>query len=167
MKQLWAPWRIEYILGTDKEDGCFLCRAFKEREKPESLVVHVEKSSFVVLNRYPYNPGHLMVVPKKHVSELSDLTVDERCELMELLNHSIEVLKKELNPQGFNVGINLGRCAGAGLETHVHIHIVPRWAGDTNFMPVLADVKVIPEHIMATYEKLKKAFGEVSEGGMG
>ncbi len=159
MKQLWAPWRIEYILNAEKEDGCFLCRALEEKDKPESLVVYVGENAFVVLNRYPYNPGHLMVVPKKHVSELSKLTSDERCELMELVNYSIEVLKKELSPHGFNVGINLGRCAGAGLETHVHIHVVPRWAGDTNFMPVLADVKVIPEHIMATYEKLKKAFG--------
>ncbi len=160
MKQLWAPWRIEYILKGPKEGGCFLCEALKDPDDPENLVVYTKELAFVVLNRYPYNPGHIMVVPKRHVAELSDLEYGERCELMELLNFSICVLKKVFSPHGFNVGINLGRCAGAGLETHLHIHVVPRWEGDTNFMPVLADVKVIPEHIKETYLKLRKAFQE-------
>lgn len=164
MKQIWAPWRIEYIL-SDKEEGCFICRAAQEGESPQNLMLHKGKSCLVIMNRYPYNPGHLMVAPVRHIGSLEEMNRDESCEMMELAKVCVEILKEEMNPDGFNLGINLGRVAGAGLETHVHLHIVPRWNGDTNFMPVLADVKVIPEHLASTYEKLRKRFANRLSGG--
>ncbi len=157
MKQIWAPWRIEYIL-SDKRDGCFLCEAARQEPSEENLVLHRGKACFVIMNRFPYNPGHLMVVPYRHVGSLRELTKEEQCEMMELAALCTEILDSEMNPDGYNLGINLGKVAGAGLETHVHLHIVPRWNGDTNFMPVLADVKVIPEHLIATYRKLRERF---------
>ncbi len=163
MDRIWAPWRIDYIL-SEKEDGCFICKAAKQTPSSDNLLLFVGKSCLVIMNRYPYNPGHLMVAPKRHVGNLQELTEEESAEMMELAKRSLAVLKEVMNPEGFNLGINLGKIAGAGLESHVHLHIVPRWGGDTNFMPVLADVKVIPEHIRATWEKLFEKFNKPKGG---
>ena len=164
MKLLWAPWRIEYILAPKEEEECFICKGVREPENDECLVIYVGEKVLVVLNKYPYNPGHLLVAPKRHVASLLDLDRDEKEELMELLSLAVEVLKAEMNPGGFNIGVNMGKAAGAGLEDHLHVHVVPRWNGDTNFMPVLAQVKVIPEHIKETHRKLKKAFAKAVGG---
>ncbi|MGB9667356.1 MAG: HIT family protein [Thermosulfidibacteraceae bacterium] len=160
MRQLWAPWRMDYIEGIDKKSECFICEAIKEGPKAENLLLYVGVKALVIMNRFPYNPGHLMVAPIRHIGDFSSLDVEERLELMNLIDSSLRVLRKSMNPHGFNIGINIGKSAGAGLEDHLHIHIVPRWNGDTNFMPVLADVKVIPEHLVRTYEKLRKIFEE-------
>ncbi|BAT71798.1 histidine triad family protein [Thermosulfidibacter takaii ABI70S6] len=156
MKQIWAPWRIEYIL-SEKEDECFICKAISEGPSEENLLLYVGKTCVIIMNRYPYNPGHLMIAPNRHVGNITDLNREEHCEMMELASFTVNMLSELMKPDGFNLGINLGRVAGAGLETHVHLHVVPRWNGDTNFMPVLADVKVIPEHIRETYRKLKES----------
>ena len=163
MKQIWAPWRIEYIL-SEKDDSCFICKACEEGPSEENLLLYKGKTCLIIMNRYPYNPGHLMVAPLRHVGNITELTPEENCEMMELASICVKALTKVMSPDGFNLGINLGRVAGAGLETHVHLHVVPRWNGDTNFMPVLADIKVIPEHIRETYNKLKDALNEMIGG---
>ncbi len=156
MRQMWAPWRMEYIL-SHKDKGCFICEAAKAGPSEENLLLFKGDSCLVILNRFPYNPGHLMVAPVRHVGDITQMEPDEHCEMMSLASVCVEVMRELMNPDGFNLGINLGKVAGAGLETHVHLHVVPRWAGDTNFMPVLADVKVIPEHLVSTYRKLREA----------
>lgn len=159
MKRLWAPWRMEYIESAIAgERGCFLCAAARGSDDRKSLVVHRGEKCFVIMNRFPYNNGHVMVAPYRHVAELGGLSREEGMELLDLVALSISVLREVMRPDGFNVGINLGRAAGAGVEDHLHVHVVPRWAGDTNFMPVLADVKVIPELLEQTYDKLRAAF---------
>jgi ATP adenylyltransferase len=157
MKQLWAPWRVEYILG-EKSDGCFLCDIIEGDKDRENLLLKRGKACAVVMNRYPYNGGHLMVLPYRHVSEIGDLTSEEKVEVMELVDESINVLKKTIYPAAFNVGANLGKVAGAGLESHLHMHIVPRWEGDTNFMPVLSDVRVVPVALLDLWDMLKPEF---------
>jgi ATP adenylyltransferase len=157
VKQLWAPWRLEYIQGADEEEGCVFCRA-RDGEDEAGLVVHRGKRAFVVLNKYPYASGHLMVAPNRHESEFGELDADEALELHRLGAAGLAALTETMNPQGFNLGWNLGRIAGAGVVDHVHLHVVPRWAGDTNFMPVLADVKVLPEALEATRRKLAQAW---------
>lgn len=152
--QLWAPWRIEYILA-EKPKGCILCDKPKENRDEENYILYRGKEGFILLNTYPYNPGHLMVAAYRHVGNLEDLNPEERREYMDLIIRGVEVLKEAFSPQGFNIGINLGRIAGAGIEDHFHTHIVPRWAGDTNYMPVVADTKVIPVALASTYETLK------------
>ncbi len=156
-KPLWAPWRIEYILG-EKSGECFLCRAFKEDQDRENLVLKRAKTCVVVMNRFPYNNGHLMIAPLRHIDAIERLTPEEQRELMALTARSVEILKQVMNPQGFNIGLNLGEAAGAGLKDHLHQHIVPRWAGDTNFMPVLGDVRVIPQALLELYDRLAPAF---------
>jgi ATP adenylyltransferase len=153
VKQLWAPWRLEYIQGADDQDGCVFCRIL-EGDDDEGLVVHRGKRAFVVLNKYPYASGHLMVAPIRHEGEFGDLEADEALEVHQLAAAGLAALAETMRPQGFNVGWNLGRIAGAGVVDHVHLHVVPRWAGDTNFMPVLADVKVLPEALETTRRKL-------------
>jgi ATP adenylyltransferase len=153
VKQLWAPWRLEYIQGADEQESCVFCRIV-EGEDEEGLVVHRGKRAFVVLNKYPYASGHLMVAPNRHEGEFGDLEADEALEVHQLAAAGLAALAETMRPQGFNVGWNLGRIAGAGVVDHVHLHVVPRWAGDTNFMPVLADVKVLPEALEATRRKL-------------
>ena len=152
MKVIWAPWRIEYIT-KEKEEGCIFCEKPKERKDRENLIVYRGKTGFIIMNRYPYSNGHLMAVPYKHVSELSRLDDEGRLELIKLTEKCVEILKV-IKPDGFNIGMNLGKIAGAGIEDHLHFHVVPRWAGDTNFMPVIADTKVMPEYIDQTYTKL-------------
>jgi ATP adenylyltransferase len=154
-ERLWAPWRLAYIQSADDDTGCFLCRAAPAAAGDEqALAVQRGTHAFVVLNKYPYASGHLLVAPYRHVGELGDLLDDEVLEIHRLASAGIGALAAAMRPQGYNLGWNLGRIAGAGLVDHVHLHVVPRWAGDTNFMPVLADVKVMPEHLEATRTKL-------------
>ena len=158
MKVLWAPWRMEYILSDKEEGACIFCPGQDRSQDEESLILYVGKLTMVVMNRYPYNNGHLLVAPCRHVSGLDDLTQEETQDLMANVRRSIGALKAVMAPEGFNVGLNLGQVAGAGMEDHLHFHIVPRWNGDTNLMTVVGDVRVIPEHIRETYEKLRTHF---------
>lgn len=162
MKVLWAPWRIEYI-RSPKHEGCIFCDFPRENRDRERLILHRGRYSFVIMNNYPYNPGHVMIAPYRHVGRWEDLTDEELLEMMRLSQLMIKVIKKVMNPDGFNMGVNLGRVAGAGIEDHVHLHIVPRWNGDTNFMPVVADTKVIPESLQEAYDELKAAIEEMME----
>lgn len=157
MKQLWAPWRLEYIQSADEQEGCVFCRAAQLPDE-EGLVVHRDRLAFVLVNKYPYTGGHLMVAPYRHCAELGELTDEEALEIHRLAATAVAVLADVMSPQGYNLGWNLGRVAGAGVVDHVHEHVVPRWAGDTNFMPVLADVKVMPEHLAETRRKLAAAW---------
>ena len=157
-KVLWAPWRMGYILAENKADGCIFCPGTDRSRDEERLILHVGPRTMVVMNRFPYNNGHLLVAPVKHVSSLERLNQDETLGLLLMVRKSIEILKQVMKPDGFNVGLNLGHVAGAGMEKHMHFHIVPRWKGDTNFMTVIEDVRVIPEHIQATYAKLVPLF---------
>ena len=153
MKRLWAPWRLEYVGGTEEQEGCIFCKA-AEGDDEEGLVAHRGREAFVVLNKFPYASGHLMVAPYRHVGEFAELTDEEVLEIHRGASQGIGMLGELYTPQGFNLGWNLGRIAGAGVTDHVHLHVVPRWAGDTNFMPVLADVKVLPEHLTESRRKL-------------
>jgi ATP adenylyltransferase len=157
LKQLWAPWRLEYIQGADEQEGCVFCRA-RDGEDAAGLVVHRGERAFVVLNKYPYASGHLMVAAYRHEGEFGELGVEEALEVHRLAASALGALAETMRPQGFNLGWNLGRIAGAGVVDHVHLHVVPRWAGDTNFMPVLADVKVLPESLQDTRRKLADAW---------
>jgi ATP adenylyltransferase len=157
MRQLWAPWRLEYIQSADEQDGCVFCRAV-EAADADGLVVHRGERAFVVLNKYPYASGHLMVAPNRHEGDFGELTADEALEIHRLASVAVGTLAQTMQPQGFNLGWNLGRIAGAGVLDHVHLHVVPRWAGDTNFMPVLSDVRVIPESLEATRATLAAAW---------
>ncbi len=156
-ERLWAPWRLAYIQSADEQTGCIFCRAAGIGDE-EGLVVHRGRRAFVLLNRYPYASGHLMVAPYRHVGELGELDGGEALEIHELASAAVGALAESMRPQGFNLGWNLGRIAGAGIVDHVHEHVVPRWAGDTNFMPVLADVKVMPEHLSETRRRLAAAW---------
>jgi ATP adenylyltransferase len=158
MERLWAPWRMIYIKKIEEEEGCIFCEKPKSNRDEENLILFRGERTFVLMNLYPYNSGHLMVAPYKHTGNLGDLSEVEGSELFRLIRLSIEVLKKVLKPDGFNVGLNLGRISGAGYEDHLHFHIVPRWNGDTNFMPIIADTKVIPEALEETYRALKPVF---------
>ena len=155
MSSLWAPWRIRYILG-ERTEGCFLCRGPQSAEDGKNYVLLRGKTCFVMLNAYPYNPGHLMVAPYKHTGALDELAEMELAELMTLTQRCTQILQKAVKPEGFNIGLNLGRVAGAGVLDHVHLHVVPRWNGDVNFMPVLADTRVLPQALAETYAELKK-----------
>jgi ATP adenylyltransferase len=157
MKNLWAPWRKEFILSK-KEGNCFFCEAIKDNQDRKNLVLYRGKECFCILNKYPYNNGHLMIVPKMHKDDLSKLNDSEMLELLTLSRDVKNILAKKLKPEGFNLGINFGKVAGAGMEDHIHLHIVPRWSGDTNFMPVIADTKVIPQSLDDLYLELKNCF---------
>ena len=156
-KQLWAPWRLESMQAADEQDGCVFCLA-QAGDDEESLVVHRGQRAFVLLNKFPYASGHLMVAPFRHVGDFGELEDEEALEIHRLASQGIAALAETFAPQGYNLGWNLGRIAGAGVVDHVHLHLVPRWAGDTNFMPVLADVKVLPEHLVETRGKLAAAW---------
>ncbi len=157
MSNIWAPWRIEYILGP-RDGECFLCKKFAASDDRVNHVLFRGPSCAVVMNRFPYTGGHLMVCPYRHIAELGELTRDERVELMDLTERCIAILRAVMKPHGFNIGYNLGEAAGAGLKDHLHQHIVPRWIGDTNLMPVLADVTVVPQALDDLYARLKPAF---------
>ncbi len=156
---IWAPWRLEYIKSvTADKPGCFLCDAAREPENDQRhLVVARAESALLMLNRYPYVNGHLLVAPYAHVAQLGDLSSDHRAVMLELALYGQRLLELAMNPQGFNIGFNIGRCAGAGLPGHIHMHIVPRWNGDINFMTTVGQVRVIPQALEAAYEQLHRA----------
>ena len=154
MRILWAPWRMAYIKDAGKSSECIFCRAVRGSDE-DNWVVYRSQYSVAMLNIYPYNTAHVMIAPKRHIPRLELLTSEEVLDIHETLTLMIKAIEKEYSPQGYNVGINIGRIAGAGIEEHLHIHVVPRWSGDTNFMPVLAGVKVIPEDLKKTYERLR------------
>jgi ATP adenylyltransferase len=154
---LWAPWRMAYI-GGPHSDGCLLCDLAREDDDRKHLILHRGPRSYVVMNRYPYNNGHLMIVPYRHCAELDQFSAEDSLEIMQEVQRATRVLQEAFCAEGFNVGLNLGKAAGAGIAEHLHVHVVPRWAGDTNFMPVLADTKVMPEYLESTYEKLVPFF---------
>lgn len=163
MKQLWAPWRLQYILEGNP-DECIFCVKPTEEKDRENLILYRGKHAFIIMNLFPYANSHLMVVPYQHSENLNGLDENVLLELMTLTKRSETILRQVFSPQGFNIGINLGKAAGAGIDEHLHIHIVPRWMGDTNFMPVIADIKVIPQHIRATYDLLIPFFKESKIG---
>jgi ATP adenylyltransferase len=156
LNYLWSPWRMTYIENPNrKEEECVFCAALKGLDSAGNLVVSRSQKAFVILNMYPYTSGHLMVVPEEHQPSLEQLPQEVRAEMMEMVTKCIEVLKAEYKPQGFNVGINIGTAAGAGIADHVHIHIVPRWSGDTNFMSSLGQTRVLPERLEDTYKRIE------------
>ncbi len=154
MEHIWAPWRIEYI-QMEKPRGCILCDKPRQKDDTANYILYRGGKNFVIMNSYPYNPGHLMIAPYRHIASLDELTDEELCEHFEIVSRSIKLLKQVFNPDGFNIGINMGKVAGAGIVDHVHTHIVPRWQGDTNCMPVISDTRVVPEALTETYKKLK------------
>ena len=157
MKTMWAPWRIEYILA-DKEDGCIFCDAIDQQN---NLTLFSGEVTMVMMNKFPYINGHLLAAPVRHVSTLDQLSKTEMGELLSTVDQSVSILKSVMQPDGFNVGLNLGKVAGAGVEEHLHFHIVPRWFGDTNALTVFGEVRVIPEHIKTTYNNLKSHFEKI------
>jgi ATP adenylyltransferase len=158
--RLWAPWRMPYIMSTVKQqdDGCVFCKMLAESDDERNLIIHRGSHAFVVMNLFPYNTGHLMVVPTRHTGDLASLTSDEHLELDSMIVKSHAALGKALAPHGYNIGMNLGRASGAGIVDHLHYHIVPRWSGDSNFMSVVSDTKVISESLTDTWRRLKAAF---------
>ena len=157
MDRLWAPWRMEYLLD-EKPSGCIFCLPATAEQDRGRLVLHRTASSLVMLNRYPYTNGHLLIAPNRHTAEIEGLTNEEMLDLFRTLGLCKRILQETARPDGFNIGINLGRFAGAGVEDHIHLHIVPRWRGDTNFMSVIPDVRVMPENLTVTFERLLPAF---------
>lgn len=154
MEYLWAPWRIQYIVQAH-EGGCILCQKPKEKDDEANLLLFRNKSNFIILNAFPYNPGHLMVAPYRHIARLEDLTDEELVEHFDMVRKSVKLLTEVLKPTGFNIGMNINKTSGAGIEDHIHTHIVPRWQGDTDIMPIIFNTKVIPEALKETYQKLK------------
>lgn len=159
MERIWAPWRMEYVTQPHRfSESCFLCIDNLDEEK--ALVVAKLNKAFVIMNRYPYSNGHVMVAPRRHIGSIEDLKDEEVLEMLRLIKILSLIFKEDFKAEGMNIGLNIGKAAGAGLEEHIHVHVVPRWFGDTNFMPVIAETKVISEHLYSTYEKLKKRFAE-------
>jgi ATP adenylyltransferase len=157
MERIWAPWRMTYISNAAQEDGCIFCLAGQASNDRERLVLARSEHSLIMLNRYPYTCGHLMVAPLRHTAEMDDLGDDELLDLMNGVRQACAMLREVARPDGLNIGINLGKVSGAGVEDHLHIHIVPRWVGDTNFMTVTGDVRVIPDGLMESYDRLAVA----------
>jgi ATP adenylyltransferase len=157
MERIWAPWRIDYILN-EKPSDCIFCVSSDQEQDRDRLILHRTGLSLVMLNRYPYNNGHMMIAPFRHTADMNELSIAEMLDLFAALRLCRNVLEKTAAPQGFNIGINLGKAAGAGVDDHIHIHIVPRWNGDTNFMSVISDVRIMPENLLNTYEKLLPGF---------
>lgn len=157
MERLWAPWRIEYI-RQEKPEGCIFCDKPRENKDAENLILYRGKLNFVIMNLFPYNPGHLMVVPYRHLNKLEDLLPEERNEHFEIISRCVGIMREVNRTENFNVGMNLGQVAGAGIDDHIHTHIVPRWNGDNNFMPVIGETHVISESMSDIYKRLKKKF---------
>ena len=162
MKQLWAPWRMAYIDQNSKESGCVFCNKLDESDPRHALVLAQTHYSVIMLNKYPYNNGHLLLAPKRHEKNLSALSIEEYGDLNEALRRSVDIVGRAFTPGGINLGMNLGKCAGAGIEDHLHWHVVPRWEGDTNFMPVTADTRVMPQHLLDSYDRLHHYFQNLS-----
>lgn len=168
MDRMFTPWRGEYVtnIGTDKlkGDNCPFCALTDSEPKKTNFLIYKTKYSMVVMNKYPYNNGHIMIIPKRHTKSFIDLPENEYFDLIKLVKIASSIIQNVYNPAGMNIGMNIGKVAGAGIEDHIHIHIVPRWMGDVNFMPVLADIKLIPEHFYSSYDKLHKAFIDYENG---
>ncbi|MFQ3609920.1 MAG: HIT domain-containing protein [Fimbriimonadales bacterium] len=165
-ERLWAPWRMQYVSTANQpSEGCIFCTKPAEPRDAENLIVARSSLCFAILNLYPYTSGHLMVVPYRHTSDFASLSPDESLDLFQLAQHCVRALEHTYRPDGFNIGFNLGRSAGAGIEGHLHMHIVPRWHGDTNYMTTIGEVRVLPETLEQTYERLKHALQEVSGDG--
>ena len=160
MNHIWSPWRMKYIEKTEKEEGCVFCNAQAKEDNALNLIAFRGQLAFVILNLYPYTSGHLMVIPFEHVATFEELTPATRAEMMELTSQCMAVLRKTYHPQGFNMGANIGEVAGAGVPGHVHIHIVPRWGADTNFITVLGETRVLPESIQDTYKRVREGFSK-------
>jgi len=158
MNHLWSPWRMSYIQELKTENDCIFCRVQDVVDGLENLIVHRGKHAYIILNRYPYTSGHLMVVPFEHKPSLDGFSPEIRAEIMELITNCLQILKDHYKAQGFNVGANIGSAAGAGIPIHFHFHVVPRWDGDTNFMSTVGDVRVVPEELGITYQRLRKAW---------
>jgi ATP adenylyltransferase len=159
MQHLWAPWRMQFIKELrDSGGGCIFCEIASPGDDRERLVLHRGKSCYAVMNRYPYNNGHLMIVPFKHAGSLSDLAPEEHAEIMAVCSKSIEIMKKALSAEGFNCGFNIGAAGGAGIRDHIHMHVVPRWCGDANFLPIIGDTRSMPEYLHETYDRLIAGF---------
>jgi ATP adenylyltransferase len=163
VERLWSPWRLKYVSGTGVPCACVFCEACAH-EGADSLVLYRGRTAFVILNLFPYNSGHLMIVPNRHIATLAAATHDERCEMMDLTRVAEQALTEVYAPQGLNVGMNLGRAAGAGIVDHMHIHVVPRWNGDTNFMTVTGEVRVLPEGLVQSAERLRPVFERYAVG---
>jgi len=161
MEHLWTPWRMKYIQENHNNQGCVFCNAAAMADGEENLVFHRGENTFMILNRYPYTSGHVMCVPFAHVSRLTELSPEVRAEMMEMVNQTLLVLEEVYHPEGFNVGMNLGEVAGAGIADHVHIHVVPRWGGDTNFMSSVGGARVLPEALPDTYQRIKTAWARL------
>lgn len=159
MDRLWSPWRMEYIQSAAETSACFLCDHQAFEDETTALILARTELAFVILNAYPYNPGHLMVAPCRHVGDVEDVDESEMADVSRLLQRSVRALRVGMAPQGFNLGMNLDRVAGAGVPDHLHWHVVPRWAGDTNFMPIVGETRVLPELLAETYAKLRPHFG--------
>jgi ATP adenylyltransferase len=162
VERLWSPWRLKYVTSTGEPCACVFCEALTNPDAAK-LVLHRGRTAFVILNLFPYNSGHLMVVPNRHIAALSAATPDELNELMDLTRLSEQALSEVYKPQGLNVGMNLGRAAGAGIVDHMHVHVVPRWNGDTNFMTVVGDARVLPEDLEQAAERLRPAFARIAK----
>ena len=164
MDKIYAPWRYKYIkevVSNNSDDDCLFCEVFKKQNDKENLILYRGERVYVMINRYPYNNGHLMVIPYRHIPDIDKLNDEENLEAMKFLSYSIKVLKDKFSAEGFNIGLNIGRIAGAGIAGHIHFHIVPRWSGDTNFMPVLTDTKVISQSLEESWDILKSGFDEI------
>lgn len=158
MEHIWSPWRYKYIALADKETGCVFCRA-RDGNDQDFLIVHRGDLNFIILNLYPYTSGHLMIVPYEHTDSLVAMSRETTTEMIEMAKRAQAALEAEYHPDGFNIGMNLGRSAGAGVADHIHLHVVPRWTGDANFVSIIGETRVLPEDLATTYEKLKKHFG--------
>ena len=164
MEHIWSPWRYKYIASADREPGCVFCKA-RDGDDREYFIIHRASLNFIILNLYPYTSGHLMIVPYQHVASLSALVADTTTQMMELTKRAQSALETEYDPDGFNIGMNLGRSAGAGVAEHVHMHVVPRWTGDANFVSIVGETRVLPEDLTTTYERLKEYFDTGKKSG--
>jgi ATP adenylyltransferase len=164
MDRLWAPWRMGYILSNSKKQtGCFLCEAVKQNDDRKTYILYHGKHSYVIMNLYPYNNGHLLIAPYAHVPDMNRLSLEDLTDLMKCTQESINILQQDMKPEGFNLGINIGKAAGAGLPEHMHIQIVPRWTGDTSSITIFDNTRVMPELLDETYERLRPYFERLKE----
>src|SRR4030095_7970949 len=162
MEFIWSPWRYQYVTSAEKPPGCVFCRVLEDGDNEKNLILHRAPFNFVILNRFPYTSGHLMIVPYKHESSLLGLDQATSTEMMELAKLSQKALAAEYNPDGFNIGLNLGKCAGAGIADHVHLHVVPRWTGDASFVYVISETRILPEELDTSFKKLSKHFSSTA-----
>lgn len=160
MKQLWAPWRMEFLKGP-REQGCVFCMLPADTKDRDNLILHRGKKAFVILNKYPYCNGHLMIVPLRHTAEFHSLAADEIAEMNSLAQHGVKALSEAYEPAGYNLGMNLGVAGGAGIKDHLHLHVVPRWVGDTNFLPVLGETRSMPQYLLSSYDALSPYFSRI------